>query len=335
MRRINRLALVLAVIAGSSGAWANPVTRVYDVRDLLIAIPDSPDEAPETQTEKADRLTAMMVTLRQTVPSDQGLSIRRGPGDGSLEVVADENAHAAVGYVLKTARANRARQVMVETRVVRLDQATFNSLEPGLRAALLATEVDAFRDAVPLSAVQAAGLTRLLQNNNAVSTLVAPRITLFSGQQATTAAMTQTAYVAGLNRIAAADGQVGYDTEVATINSGINISVRACADLDRQTAVSMQVKVTELVHLDAVAVEGGMIQKPGVLTRQFDGMFIAPPDTTLVLAPSKISGPTSRPANGTAVLDRRPNDQVGDHTFLLVKPTAIIQREIADWGVVK
>ncbi|MDB5327367.1 MAG: hypothetical protein JWM57_2936, partial [Phycisphaerales bacterium] len=103
--------ILLALIAAAAPALAGESSmRVYDLRDLLIDIPDyGPDAIVVPKTPPAQRLERVLKALQASVPTLADNATKTL--DGQLIVTADDEVHRQVAQVLSLARTNGGKQI--------------------------------------------------------------------------------------------------------------------------------------------------------------------------------------------------------------------------------
>lgn len=207
--------------------------------------------------------------------------------------------------------------------------------------------LDDFRASLFLRAVQ------LGQN---ATTLTAPRLTLFNGQQAYVQVQTQQYYVSDLNPVVGT-GSVGYDPTVEPVFSGVSLGVQATVSADRKyVTLTVQPTLQRLVALRTFTFSTGdidtgngnnnggvstsiqnQLQLPEFEVTQLATTVSVPDRGTLLLGGQTLMGEVER-ESGTPILSKIPflkrlftnrgtakDEQV---LLILIKPTIIIQREV-------
>lgn len=203
---------------------------------------------------------------------------------------------------------------------------------------------------------QVTALLRATQAAQSVTTVTAPRVTLFNGQRAYVLVSTQRAYVSDLTPIVGT-GAVGFDPTPAIVNTGAILDVQATVSSDRKyVTLTLRPQVAQLLRLvnfqvaQATAGGGtgnnddptnngvatGFIQQPEIQITEVRTTVSVPDGGTLLLGGQSLSAEIDREA-GVPVLSKIPflkrlftnrstakDDQV---LLILVKPTIIIQRE--------
>ena len=211
--------------------------RAYDVRDLIIDVPDfedvpelgvtaprvpkaAPKEPPGPNGRSRTELMAELVkTLRLREPPKEH--------EGQLLVRATPPEHQAVVRTLSALRERLGSQVSIESRVVRVDDAALDRIErvdPGLaRKVRLASFRGGDRAGTLLSPEEA---TRL---SMAMDPVTCPRVTLFNGQRAYVLVANQRAFAARLVARKDAQGAEKIEPELENVETGVVLSAQATA----------------------------------------------------------------------------------------------------------
>jgi type II secretory pathway component GspD/PulD (secretin) len=244
------------------------VTKVYDIRDLIIDIPDftdapdvgairpvpddlgppaQPEPKPKPQTRPADggrsraELIESITTLvQETVDPD---SWRHNGGtvgairelQGQLIITQTQDNHRQVVRLLEQLRETRAIQVIVVTRYITVDP---SKLPEAVRQKL-GRGVDGPGDAVSqlFTEEEELALLQAVQAVPGATVVTAPRISLFNGQRAYVRTAYSQAYVSGYRRTGGAAGEGGqarYEPERSEVSSGVLVDIAATASADRK-----------------------------------------------------------------------------------------------------
>ena len=212
--------------------------KVYDVRDLIIDVPNfegapelggavAPDAAPAKAAPK-EPPGPNGRSRRELMDDLVGLlRLRNAPTEreGQLVVRATPEEHAAAARTLEQLRERLRTQVRVEAVLVRLGADKLARLEkddPGLARKLrLATFRGGDRAGTLLSPEEAARLTP--------EQITCPRVTLFNGQRAYVLVVNQRAFVADLAPKKGPDGGEAFDPVLKNVESGVVLDVQATA----------------------------------------------------------------------------------------------------------
>jgi type II secretory pathway component GspD/PulD (secretin) len=335
------------------------LTRVYDVRDLVIPVPDFDPESDGKEREKAndpnnparqEAVDALIKLLRDTVSPEQwGKSASVRELQGQLIITASREMHRTMIRLIQQLRESRAVQVSVEAKFVAVDDDVLAALPAGLREAV-AGELRAGADpvrankaaagwaapgpkamkdpakAVVLDAAQVDQVLRAVQESPKSSIVSAPRITLFNGQRAWVLTGNQRAYVADYAIVRQANGETKYEPKIETAQSGVMFRAQATASADRKFAtLTLNPKLSYLGGMEDVpwdkspAGENMTVQRPKLLVSQLATTASVPEGKTLLLG-----GLRGYEAAGG---DGKGNGQL-TNVLMLVKPTVIVQREV-------
>jgi hypothetical protein len=283
-----RFALFLTVLLlARSPALADDanVTRAYDVRDLLVTIPDFVD-APDfrvaasstrpaapttrpapTRQQMVEELFGTIGTFVQGVPE-----AKVSESNGQLIVIAPDDCQHRIAKALDTSRRLRGSQINVEARVVTIPKAAVPKFDPAVRDLLDVAQLQD-RQGVPLDPSQVDALLRAIQTLSETKVLTAPRVTLFQGQRAYVLVATQKPYVRDVKTVVT-DGRTAYDPQIETVESGILLDITASTTTDG-TAVSLDahLQVAELLDL---------VNQPAPGTKPEDKAVIQIPDQRIL-----------------------------------------------------
>lgn len=234
--------------------------------------------------------------------------------DGEIRVTTDPAGHERVAAFMKTVREVSAPQLTVETRFLTIADDAVAQLEPSLRARVHAARALRASGAAASLTISKQDVDRLIRATQAAvnTTLVtAPRITIFNGQRAHVVVMTQTAYVKDLELIKGKDGEVGYDPDMAVVNSGVRLDVHGTVATDGKT-VALRVKpwMSRLIEIEPIekgpAANGDklIIQKPRSQTFESDVVASVPADgsASVLLAADMIDATGKEPPQPLLIL---------------------------------
>ena len=231
---------VAAQPRGNPAEDKQPV-RAYDVRDLIIDVPDfeyvpelgvkarpvadaAPKGAPKEPPgpngrSRAELMAEVLSVLRLRVPPKEH--------EGQLLVRATPPEHEAVARTLAALRERLATQVSIESRLVRVDDAALDTIERvdvGLaRKVRLASFRGGDRAGTLLSPEEANRLSM------AMDPVTCPRITLFNGQRAYVLVANQRAFAAKLVAKKDAQGDEKVEPELEQVDTGVVLSAQATA----------------------------------------------------------------------------------------------------------
>jgi beta-lactamase regulating signal transducer with metallopeptidase domain len=343
----------------------NVVTRVYDVRDLLISGDDAPPadfagvehpkpgatSQPATQplSPRDDAVKRLTELILNTVAPDTWKPNGGNVGNftelhGQLIVTQTPSAQSALERLLGQLRENRGLQVIVESRFLNVNPQELKDLSPKLRERLVAASGGAGVSDAPqqfLSTDEVQELLRAAQDSRDSSTLFAPRLTLFNGQRAYVMLASSLPYVASVAMTKAADGKVGYDPQVKQLQVGLLFDVQATLTADRRAAtVMLQPTISRLDRIVTEPAPGTppeaqvFVQHPVLTMRQLRTITNVPDGQTLLVGgfqDSTVGGnaneaPATQPVGERAVHELM-NSAGGRRLFLLVRTTIIAPRE--------
>jgi beta-lactamase regulating signal transducer with metallopeptidase domain len=294
------------------------ITRVYDVRDLVVAIPDFNSEVdfpsvprgPSTQktkpaehattTPSRAELAAMIIDLIRGTIDPDSWSVH-GPGlirelSGQLIITQRRSNQEQILAILKQLRQSRAIQMMVETRFVVLDRELLKTLPASLRDHVAGAFEQSKSAAVYLDDQEVQQLLAAMQRNPRSQILTSPRLTLFNGQRAYVLVSTQTAYVADLTVVRnKKDNSVSYDPVIDTVDSGVIVDVQGTVSSDRRyVTLTLRPRLMVLQRIERVPFDNvpddqrsvepkPTVQRPVVSVRQLKTTVSVPDGGTLLL----------------------------------------------------
>jgi hypothetical protein len=277
------------------------VTRVYDVRDLIVSVPDFDDEpdfspqpipdgaplpngavdlfgnppgiAPPRGPSRQEIIEQLTTCLKTSVTPDvwkNTATIREL--QGQLIISATPATHRQVTSFLENARRRYDTQVTLTVRI--LDLRKLEKLA-GLHADLLKKLRIAVSPFGPRTGLELT-TDEVRQIDDATRPTVDgvrthPRVTLFNGQRAYVLVTTQRAFISGYKAQPAGNG---FDPQMKIAESGTLLALQAGVSEDRkQVAVNLLVKLSELrgmgkaPFVGAPAEKGLMIDVPDVRVR--------------------------------------------------------------------
>ena len=341
-----------APASGVTASRPETITRVYDVRDLLVMIVDwtmppvwvpasamsapatlpTPIRAPAIGTTAPARpapakdparekmLSNVLKLIRETVepgswrPEGQVGSLREL--NGQLVVTHTPKAHETILAIIEQLRRGRALQSLVEVRVF--------SAPAGQQDALrkhLAKKLPPRADGVyPLKADEAEAVAAHLAKGAQVRLLTAPRLHMFNAQ---TGAVSVTTY-----RNMLLPGQIPQPERIMSFGEGIALKVSPVVTADRKaTLVTIRPRVTRLVTSDeqpvwseATAQATAVIPDGewALLAMTMPSVRVKAVDVQPPAAGEKEPKVTTAPAKGKA-----PDELL----YLLVRARIVVQRE--------
>ena len=330
--RFAALAAFVLLFAGTTFAEDRLVIRAYDVRDLLIVIPDfsdapdfrlaattQPTTAPATQPAEVTRQKlvddlkrSMQVLLAETA----GATVIEK--DGQLLIAAPADRHDRIATALDAVRKLRAAQISIETRVITVSNAAIQKLDPAIRVAMDSAILQD-RQGVPFDEAQVTALLKGINSDGNAGLLTAPRVTVFHGQHAYVQVSTSRAYIREL-KVIVKDGKRAFDSVIDTFDSGVLVDVSAYAAVDG-SAVSLEARVE-------VAQLLGITDHPAPGTKPEEKAIIQVPDGRVFELKRTVTLPTGQSALYKLPAVPAEKASPDQQTFVLfkasvVKPTII------------
>ena len=245
------------------------VTRVYDVRDLLVDIPsfnNAPDfNIPSTQpshlpsissTNKPTQQDLMNQLIRQ-IQSDVDPSSWQAIGLGTIHEAGDhaklvvtqtQPNQLLVWQLLQKMRAQRGVQISVQSRFIQ-DKGQFADMVKSIGGTWNTCITDQQRDQ----------LMQGVQNNPYSSTITAPRVTLFNGQRAYVLIATDQAYVKDIHAIHSTTRPIetAYEPEIGTVQSGVRLDMQALASADHKyVTLTLKPQLSNLMSMEHDSLAG-------------------------------------------------------------------------------
>jgi bla regulator protein BlaR1 len=350
--------------SGDSSADAPPgtVTRVYDVRDLIIQVPDfidapqlgihdAPPAATPPTTKRASGPTLALASSSTThekthqqlvdeivvriTSSVDPLSWRSNTGavgsvrelNGQLIVTQTPANHEKIQKLLQGWRAPRAVQVTVELRFISGSKSAEELLERWNKEWTKVEQSNCEMWRSFLDPAQAKVLMSSMQSEKFSTLITAPRITLYNGQRAYVMVSRQTAFVGDLKRIGNDETDKSFEPVIKLVDSGVLFDCRAQVSADpRFVTLTISPQLATLENLTPQRWPGSA---PG-----HEHTIQVPK-----LRKTTMTATVTMPDQKTAVY-RFPPQQVqvevrpgvmetrNESTLILLKPTIVIQREV-------
>ena len=327
---------------------AAPVTKVYDIRDLLAEIPDSEGprafitllsdakEAHDTEpggassmASAADKIIAMIqgtVDAGSWPPEGKIGSIRFQGGQGALIVTQTAENHAAIAALISRLREKRSVLASVASTFIDVPA----DEDAKLRAWLADTLKRPFDEVTGQTLLSDADVAKLLQHPVAaarVRVIDAPKITTMNGQRAYLAVSEQSHRV--LKRRARPDERVG-----VTFQQGCWLDSRATVAPDRKRAtLTLRPRFVRLVSADpelhfTVAETTVNANVPDGLT-----LLLHIPVVEKTALVDDVRDPTGAVTGArVSIIPVQKDATVSAYVYLLVKPTILIQEEVEEEG---
>jgi beta-lactamase regulating signal transducer with metallopeptidase domain/type II secretory pathway component GspD/PulD (secretin) len=313
------------VISSMDDLAKNVEVRVYDIRDLIVSIPNF-DNAPQLGKPEIGTTTAPAPTqpansngasgraqavkdIVQTIESTVAPETWKDRGgtvaalrelNGQLIVTQTPENQAQVVHLLDQLRDAHGLQCTVEARFVSCDEPVARALlakwqkiaaPATLHPAGVSTQpggsgaVGFFLDDAQIGEFLKAG-----GNEPAASIIAAPRLTLFSGQRAWVMVARSRRYIGAYAATTVEGGQTRYDPVLAVVQSGVVLDVQATINADRTAA-------TLVLHPQISALLG-MKQVPWPGRPAGSNLMVQEPD----LRTTELQTTVSVPAGRTLVL---------------------------------
>jgi beta-lactamase regulating signal transducer with metallopeptidase domain/type II secretory pathway component GspD/PulD (secretin) len=294
----------------------NVVTRVYDIRDLIIDPGDDPlndfvgaetskpgaTSRPATQAQSPREQAVKLITqlLQDTIAPDSWKDKGGAAGSvrelsGQLIITQNPENQSAIELLLRQLRENRGAQVTVESRFLSLDPQKLKDLSPPLRQRLIAASGGSGAAAGEaaqefLSPQETDELLRAAQNAPDTTQLFAPRLTLFNGQRAYVMLATSLPYVASFAAIKAIDGKPAYEPQMKDVQIGLLFDVQATITQDHRAAtVLLRPTLSRLDRMLSEPAPGVppesqlFVQRPVLTVRQLRTATTVPDGSTLLV----------------------------------------------------
>jgi hypothetical protein len=334
-------------------------TRVYDIRDLIVIVPDykapdvdsAPSASPATQPGAGQATREQLVQsvidlIRETVAPDSWASARFArikELSGQLIITQTLENHALIAALLDQLRETRGIQVNVESRFIVVDKAIADRFKLGANPASDQDDAKAGeRSDICLSPDKVADLLREIQHSPTSSLIAAPRITCFNGQQAYIQVGSQTPYVGGYDITKTSDGRTTCEAVQRHVDTGLLMELQPTVSADRKfVTLNLHPAVSRLDRIDSEPFPDSppgqklFIQNPVLTRREIRTTVNIADGATLVLSEftGRNEGSVTKPAKPApqtqpdtaidAILDHLGPDR---RLFLLVNPT-ILRRE--------
>ena len=195
-----------------------------------------------------------------------------------------------------------------------------------------------------LDDIQVGFLLRAIQADIRSNTLMAPRITLYNGQQAYISVSTVNTYIADMEPVVA-EAAVGWDPTVGAVPVGVTLDVKATVSADRRyVQMDLRPQVADLVNLRQVPVQAAVplgvattnIELPEVSVEDFKTTVSVPDGGTLLLGGTRVYD-EQEAETGVPVLSKVPilkrlfNNRAtvrrAHSLLIMIRPQIIIQAE--------
>jgi type II secretory pathway component GspD/PulD (secretin) len=238
---------------------------------------------------------------------------------GQLIVTTTAHNHAQLADVIQKLRRATGAQIRVE--------AVFLTIDPEAAARFMS------RDGKPTPFLNDEQLHELMEEHRAsqhATRLTAPRVTLWSGQEATIAVSTDRSYVQSLKVVRPTTGPSRVEPQLDTASSGIWLTVRAAADLDNnRVLLTLCPRIATLVglrsepDLNTADDSTRSVQRPDLKATELATTLAVPDGQTVVLAGPIIATTLERARRPGAPTTAPATQLVPQQLLFLVKPTVI------------
>jgi beta-lactamase regulating signal transducer with metallopeptidase domain len=275
-------------------------TQAYDIRDLLVRIPDVGFEPTAPQADDRGNDVASRVKLvaevknliESTVAPDSwtdnggaiGLMQEFG---GQLMITQTKENHAAIAALLENVRTGRALQVMISARFMTVDA---DKLPAEVSALLNGQTTTAQPASAFIPADQVDAIVKSMQTGPTATTLTAPRVTLFSGQRAFVKVGTDQPFISTYTMTRTEKGERKFEPKIETAPAGVTFGVEATVSADRKyVTLMLRPTVTKLLRMDSEPFAGDpeekglVVQKPVVETETLNTTLSIPDGATCIL----------------------------------------------------
>lgn len=336
-----------------------PVTRVYEVRDLITVPPDAapagdpppepdPDALPPGTAARRRKVTADVIELiMDTVDPDSwskgGATIREH--GGQLIVRANEVNQVQIAALLGQLRETRDIQVMIDSRLVAVDEAAVRKLDAGWRQRVRSMWEG---NAEFLTDEEVADLLAALGRAGTGEVLASPRVSVLNGRRAYIQIGSDFPYVEDIKVVPGAGGDTRYVPQIEVVNAGTVLDYQATVSADRRYAtLTLRPKLSAVAGLENIPWAGGppdaklFTQRPRVHNSEIRTTVTVPNQHTLgqgglveVGDPLPPVAPEARAGNaGGAGAAPRPGGEAAGRAdaakkprrvLLLVRPTIVI-----------
>jgi beta-lactamase regulating signal transducer with metallopeptidase domain len=297
------------------------VTKVYDIRDLLVEVPDfepekhqppgaqpqtkpaTPKEIPQTMSQRVD---AMIKLLKETIDPTSwqppfNAAIKQDKGQ--LIILQSEENHRAVVQLLTQLRETRSLQITTQARFVVFDPAVLPADDPAWtpirpinKAATPGAATQPALGNSCLTPEQTATLLTIIARQAGASTRAAPKMTTFNGQRAYIKIATQRAYVADLKIVRDEQGKAkSYEPVLDNAESGLTLDLQGTVSANRKyVTLSIHPYLSKLIKMQTAPfshipkdhpanLEKPMIQVPEMYTTEAAMTTSVPDGQTLVI----------------------------------------------------
>ena len=321
-------------------------TRVYDIRDLLVQVPDFvPEplapraegtilEQPQRQDPSHEEMVGKLMELIRTTVGQYDEWAAHG-GDfssidelkGNLVIKTWPENHDMIMGLLTHLREARGPQISIEARFLLVTErfAERSGISKGLEGSTPGKKIRFLED------LETNLIVKSSKASSSALNFVVPRLTLSIGQKAYVTIHQQSAYASSFKKVEGENG-AAFEPVINTINEGVLLQAQATVSADRRE-VTMKLNPTVLNVKHPIEKQRWEASPPD------QDLFIEVPEFTQ----AEVETTVSVPDKGTIMIDigavSGPMTGVGDvidaveegverRVYMLVKPTIILQPNI-------
>ena len=317
------------------------ITRVYDIRDLIVELPDftAPDfdsvtppaggvtrpAADQRRMTRAQLIEAMITLIKETVAPDSWQKLGQiRELSGQLIVSQTPENHASMVHLLEQLRKTRGIQVTMESRFLVVDKALAAKItQPGNPSVGNGKADKESTAGVFLSRKQVNDLLREVEQSPRTIMIASPRITCFNGQQSYVMIGGQTPYVSGYSVTRGNNGQTTYDPIRRRIDTGVLLELQPTVSADRTSVtVTVHPVMSRLDRMDSEPLPDSLpgqklvVEHPVITALELRLSASIPDGATLMLSDFTRGGnnAATQPANRAArTQPDLPIDEILDH----------------------
>ena len=332
------------------------VTRVYDIRDMLVQIPDFDSDkghpvgfrsgatrpVAEPPMPLSARAAAIIKLVRETIDPVSWNKPSRGSIqelNGQLIIAQTQENHRGIIQLFQQLRETRSIQILTTTHFVVFDPSVLPQDDPDWAAVRSlnqtasaggTTKPKAILNVPCLTAGQTAALLSIIEKQKDAAIRSAPRLTTFNGQRAYVLVQTQRAYVADLKIIRDEHGKtMSYEPVVDVASSGLTVDIQTTASADRKyITMSIRPKMAKLLKMHTLpfsripadhpaGLEKPTVQQPEMLATEVRMTASVPDGQTLIVDSGEDAGQLT--PDETAF-----KPKPGNRMFILVTPHLIL-----------
>ena len=321
-------------------------TRVYDIRDLLVQVPDfEPEplaprtegtipEQPEQEKPSHEELVGQLTNLiRETVGQHDEWAANGGDFssidelNGNLVVKTRLENHENIMGLLALLREARGPQISIEARFLLVTErfAEESGISRGF-ADLPEDKRIQFLDDLETNLI-----IRSTQDSSSTTIFTLPRMTLSNGQKAYVTTQQQSAYASGFKHIEDENG-AAYEPVINTINEGVLLQAKASVNADRRyvtmtlnpTVLNVKHPIEKQRWKDSPPDQDLFIEEPEFTQAEVETTVSMPDKATIMIDIGAVSGPMK----GVGDVVDAVEEGVERRVYMLVKPTIILQYNI-------